>query len=215
MTNLIPSTLLALALATPAAATTWTYDLGNFVGPNGVTEDLGHRWGLAMWPRHETKALLFDFGTGNVQLSYDDAAGTARIWGDMTEVFSGSGAYVEYSMDSLTNVGPGQFVDTVGNGIGTLSWGDQIRSIYAEGMDGFFFALTCDHHRLPVAMQTPENACGGHGWITMNGYHGAGVKDFIFTAHPSQVPLPAGVVLLLSALAGLGAYRKHEMDTGK
>lgn len=204
----LPATLLAIALATPAAAVTHTYTLGNFVGPNSVQQDLGHEWGLSLWPRHPTKGLLFDFDAGNVQLAYDDEAGTARIWGDMTEIFSGADAFVDYSMNSLTNVGPGQFVDTVGNGIGTLSWGDHMQSIYADGMGGFFFALTCDHHRLPVAMQTPENACGIHGWITSAGYAHDGVRDFIATAYPSQVPVPAGVVLLLSALAGLGIVRR-------
>lgn len=209
MINPLPI-ITAIALATPAAATTWTYDLANFVGPNSVTDDLGHRWGLAMWPRHKTKPLLFDFDVpGGVQLSYDDVAGTARLWGDMTEVFSGADAFVDYSMDSLTNVGPGQFVDTVGNGIGTLSWGDHIQSIYADGMDGFYFALTCDHHRLPLEMQTPQNACGGHGWITMAGYHGAGVRDFIFTAYPSQVPLPAAGLMLLAGLGALGMVRRR------
>lgn len=211
----------AMALASPAAATTWTYDLENYIGETGVTKSLGLEpgsWGFAMWPRHPTEALLFDLndpGKDRVQLAYDDVGQTARLWGPMTEIFSGKDAFIDISMDQLTGVGPGQFVDTVGNGIGTLSWGDQIRSIYADGMDGFFFGFTCDSHRFTPTMieEHGDKVCGAHGWFSMAGYTGAGVRDIVATARlqtpPSPVPLPAGVILLAAAIGALGAVRRR------
>jgi hypothetical protein len=196
-------TIFALALlASPAAAVTYTYDVVNFIGQ---TERAGPKtFGL----EYEHRDHLFSFD--DVELTYDDVALTARMSGTMTQIDrdrpTGPGWLLDYSLSGLTDFGNGQFASFSPTGRGSYTGPKgRVWALGARGMNGFFFALTCDGHRLPGDYTT----CGIHGWVDAKPDHW-GANDFIATAYrqPAAVPLPAGWALLFGALAGLGIMRR-------
>ena len=203
--------------ATAATSATYVYDL--FDNPDGSETGNGYDYGL----RLDDSNKFFSFENGaSATLSYDDVAKTAEISGTMRESlgFDTDGATrlfgtlwtVSYTMDMLTDLGGGLFLDETGNGSGSISETGTSISLGAKARgDGVYFYFTEDSNRDP---NTNDELYVGEGWVG-----GSGTQDFLFLGELNedisidlpttpQVPLPAAGWMLIAGLGGLGAMRR-------
>ncbi|MEO3417371.1 VPLPA-CTERM sorting domain-containing protein [Roseovarius sp. CAU 1744] len=200
---------MALGLcAVSAHAATFTYSLGDH--PDGAKTPT-YEYGL----RLDYYQRFFSFENGaSSQLTYDDVAGTATISGTMRESL-GNGVFgalwnVVYTMTGLTDMGGGTFVDTVGNGSGSISSGMTSLALGAKSNGTHYFVFKNDGHRLPG---NPGTGLVGRGWVDPKPGLG-GANDFLFTAKRDPggggvIPLPAAAWMLLSGVAGLGVLSRR------
>ena len=164
--------------ATAATSATYVYDL--FDNPDGSETGNGYDYGL----RLDDSNKFFSFENGaSATLSYDDVAKTAEISGTMRESlgFDTDGATrlfgtlwtVSYTMDMLTDLGGGLFLDETGNGSGSISETGTSISLGAKARgDGVYFYFTEDSNRDP---NTNDELYVGEGWVG-----GSGTQDFLF-----------------------------------
>lgn len=146
---------------------------------------------------------------GNVTMSIDDGdgvvgAGTMTISGMMRRSFGaihtpsfGDLWDISYSITGLTVGANGTFVDTGGNGSGTISNSTLSYSLGSKANGaGQYFLFLADGHRVPGSSQLI-----GRGWVDGSD-DWPGANDLLFTVTP--VPLPAAAWLLIAGLGTLG-----------
>ena len=199
--------------ATASSAATFVYDLLD--NPDGAETVNGYDYGL----RLDDSNMFFSFENGaSATLTYDDVALTAVISGTMVESlgFAGDNTTrvfgdtwtLSYTMDGLTDLSGGQFLDETGNGSGSISFNGTTISLGSKSRpDGVFFYLTDDSNRDP---NPNDEVLVGEGWVG-----GSGTQDFLFLAELNNggdlpdIPLPAAGWMLIAGLGGLGALRRR------
>ena len=183
-----------------ASAATYTYTLGDH---SDGSEQATYDYGL----RLDGPGLFYTFQNGNAILTYDDVNLTASISGTVNQSTavdqtSPVDTAILYTISGITDAGGGFFTATGGSGdVGGLALtGKQAMTGAASGLA---FLFLNDGHRLPG-----NTGIVGRGWLDF-----AGTNDFLFTATPNPVPVPAAVWLFGTALFGMFGFSRRRKST--
>ena len=205
----IAAAAIAFTTTTASQAATFVFQLGDHPDGNAAAS---FDYGLRL-DREVPDPRFFSFSNGDATLTYNDVTGEAVIAGTVVEslegLISGASFAISYSLTGLTDLGGGGFVDTAGNGSGfvfgageggsDIELGTAIRT--AGVFEGEYFRFGLD--QLPGR---PFTGFEGTGWVQTD----PGSNDFLFTAVPVSVPLPAAGLMLLTAVGGIGAVRRRK-----
>lgn len=215
----------ALLGANSASSATFGYQLADH--PNGgasANED----YGLVL-----NGSRFFSFTFGDAYMQYDDVAGTATMYGSVTENttkgVAGTSYNFQYFLTDLTNLGTGGFIDTAGNAGGTLFGAGAAGANIALGTAAKMSAPYANEYfrfGLDALSDRAHTGYEGTGWV-MKGWN-----DFLFTAslvcdpndpnappcdlppppNMTPVPLPAAGWMLIAGIGGLAAFGRRKLS---
>lgn len=214
-TAAVAATAAIISMTAPANAASTTYNM--FDHPDGA-KSATYDYGLRLDRENPDMFFSAEDGSGNSILQLEYTAPTPN-GSDAMFTLSGqvrlngyAGAWnntlwdVVYSMSGVTDHGNGIFVAGANSTMGadsltcaSAACGTASYTIgrKARASDTVFFALG-------IPGDDPGNIVRG-GVLTATGWaDGAGTNDWLLTGQVAVAPLPAGVLFLLTGLAGLG-----------